>query len=176
MATSGKVTAKVRDRIAHWKSFGLGRNAIAAKLAAEGHSVTGRTVSRVLEAMPSKVAPTKPRRASAAKRGATVAAFAAAQLAEPLDDAGDVLEALRARLGEVRGLADELAPKSKEGGRNAAVYCQLVRLEGDLAARVRELTPPPPPDPTTDPANLAAKALLIATIEGLVGLTLEDQS
>lgn len=177
MATSGKVNAKVAKRIAHWKAFGLGRDAIAAKVAAEGHPITGRTVSRVLANLsPASPPPkaTRPRRGTAAERGAAVADSAASALDTTGDERGDVLEALRARHTEVRGIADELAPLSKQGGRNAAVYCQLVRLEGDLAARVRELTPPPPPDPMTDPGNVQAKALLIATIEGLVAQPVEE--
>lgn len=181
MATSGKVTAKVRARIEHWAAFGLGRDAIASKLAAEGHQVTGRTVSRALAdkgataASDTATVPrAKAKRGSLAARGEAVAETVAAELSEDAEAMADVLVALRGRHAEVRGIADELAPLSKEGGRNAAVYCQLVRLEGDLAARVRELTPPEKPDPSTDPANLLAKQLLIATIEGLVARPTEE--
>lgn len=177
MAASRKVTSKVRERIAHWKSFSLGRDVIAAKLQAEGFDVSARTVSRVLVALgastsaqdaAAKSKRSRPRRGSILDRGADVADRAALMLDIVGRDDADVLADLRARLAEVRGLADELAPLSKEGGRNAGVYCQLVRLEGDLAARVHELTPPTLPDPAIDPANVRAKEILLATIEGLV--------
>lgn len=173
MAKSGKVTAKVAQRVAHWRRFGLGREDIASKLRAEGFDVTGRTVSRTIalaiaaDGTARKTAAIK-RTASPAKRGAVVAEAVTAELSHFSDDGADELAHLRLRYAEVRGLADELAPRSKEGGRNASVYCQLVRLQGDLAARVRDLTPPQRPDPAVDPANLEAKALLIGMIEGLV--------
>lgn len=177
MAASRKVTPKVRGEIARLKSYGLGRDAIASKLQAQGLDVSGRTVSRVLVALTAATSaqdsattakPSRSRRPSIAARGADVADRAASTLATSADDDETLLGDLRARLAEVRGLADELAPLSKEGGRNASVYCQLVRLEGDLAARVHELTPPTPPDPASDPTNVRAKELLLATIEGLV--------
>jgi len=177
MGTSRKVTSKVRERIAYWKTFSLGRDVIASKLKSEGFEVSARTVSRVLMALtPSTLAqestlpakPSRSRRASIAARGADAADRAASTLATTGAEVGDVLADLRSRLAEVRGIANELAPLSKQGGRNAGVYCQLVRLEGDLAARVHELTPPTPPDPSSDPTNVRAKELLLATIEGLV--------
>lgn len=170
MATSGKVTPKLEARVAHWRRFGLGRDSVASKLRAEGFDITGRTVSRVLSRVPKAAEPSRKSRRppSPATRGEAVANAVSAELEQRDDDTADELEHLRLRYSEVRGLADELASLSKQGGRNASVYCQLVRLQGDLAARVRDLTPPARPDPSIDPANVEAKALLIATIEALV--------
>jgi hypothetical protein len=87
-----------------------------------------------------------------------------------------ILAHLRARQGEVSGLVGRLADLASEGGRDAATYGQLVRLEADLSARILALTPPPIPDPDLDPANLSARASLLDRIErGVADLAHEPE-
>jgi hypothetical protein len=156
MAKANKVTTELAARVAHWRGYGLGRDAISRKLKAEGFDLSPRGVSRVLA-----------KGASVMRRGAAVAATISQKFARGADG-DDELGQLRTWAREVRAVAAELLPRSKEGGRNASIFCQLVRLETDLARAIRDLTPPPKPDPAIDPANVEARHLLIATIESLV--------
>jgi len=160
MARAGTVTPELAARIEHWRRYGLGRDAIAAKLKAEGFALSPRGVSRVLERA-------KGRASTAAQRGEAVAAAVTEQLQHGVEG-DDEIGQLRRWAREVRAVAEDLLPRSKEGGRNASIFCQLVRLETDLARAIRDLTPPPKPDPAVDPANVEARHLLIATIESLV--------
>ena len=75
---------------------------------------------------------------------------------------------LRERLTLIRGLLDRLAPAVEKEEYPATSFVTLARYGDELARLLVELTPPVPPDPSLDPANVEAKRLLLSTIEGLV--------
>jgi transcriptional regulator with XRE-family HTH domain len=63
------------------------------------------------------------------------------------------VELVARRLSEVSAFADEM----REAG-NVIAFRDLVKLEADIAARLEAMRPPPAPDPSLDPANVAAAA------------------
>lgn len=83
-------------------------------------------------------------------------------------DPSEPVEVLQARLATLTGICDRLAPAVEQDQFPAQQYAGLVKLEGELAARVAELTPPPPPDPEKDPTNAIAAAEVRTRLERLV--------
>lgn len=164
--------ATIETRVRHWARLGLSHRAIAGKLSQEGMSLSYRGVGRILE-KPAEGAPEPSPRPKAALAEAVERTVQDAKEAIEESDAGDYRDAsflakLRTRWREVGELVEEMAPLSREGGRNTATYCQLVRLEDDLGERLERRAPPPPPEPDKDPANLEARASVLNRVAKMI--------
>lgn len=139
---------------------------ICAILKAEGLGDVGRsTLTKILiEARQPAAATAKPaegqRSAHPRSAPAPRAPVAASPAAPATSDDPVTIE--EQRLEEIRGFIAEV----RERGQVTA-YKDLVKLEADIAARLLAMRPPAPPDPSRDPANLAARELLLALIRGI---------
>lgn len=139
---------------------------ICAILRAEGLGDVGRsTLTKILiEARQQATTANAEGQRSARPAPAPAPARAAAQPrpATPPAPGDDPVTIEEQRLEEIRGFIAEV----RERGQVTA-YKDLVKLEADIAARLMAMRPPAPPDPSRDPANLAARELLLALIRGI---------
>lgn len=156
-STPNKVSPKIAARIRELLQQGLSSRRIATALAAEGHSLSHVTVAAVAKR------PAGKRMKAAAVDKLAAEVQAAIDAAEP-----GSIDHLRARASQVRDWASRTRLDAANGDATASMFATLVKLEADLVARIAALTPPPAPDPAIDPANVAARDLLIAHIEGLL--------
>lgn len=160
-----KLTPHVRGRIQELDARGLSSRAISEALAKEGKKVSHVAVCEALK----ETNPAKP--AKATKR---VAPKARPDDVDDLpdfsvpDDAPDEVVRLHARVRQVRDMITVAKAGVDDGETTAALFRDLVKLEIDLTKSLVGLTPPKPPDPADDPANVDARDYLRAKILDLV--------
>lgn len=87
---------------------------------------------------------------------------------EPVPEAAGLVDIV-ARLRMTRGILDRMADGVEEGHVNGALWVQLGKFEADLAERVIALTPPTPPDPARDPANIDARKEFEGRMKKMIG-------
>jgi cysteine synthase len=83
-------------------------------------------------------------------------------------DVASTLAALHHEYAEARALTHVHREGAKDGTSSMAEYKAAVEIARDLAARIVELTPRDPSDPSKDPANLEAAADVRARLTLLV--------
>lgn len=154
-----RVTPKVEARIRELHAQSLSTRKISEALKREGTSISHVTVAEVLKA-PEKPASARVR----AARGITdqdadelpTRPFPVARAAEVVDelppDAHPQVRMLHDRIGSTRLMGDRALEE-----RDTPAFRDMVRLEAELVKSLVALTPPRPPNPDEDPANIQAR-------------------
>jgi hypothetical protein len=89
------------------------------------------------------------------------------------DDGSDVTPAaladeLTRRYREVRAVVDGVKAQALEGGPALSRWLRSVAELVDLAEALARMVPPTPPDPETDPGNVAAKKRLLEQVDAIL--------
>lgn len=151
MGAGRRVTPEVRARIVELSREGYGQERIAEILRAERLAdVTQSCVSKHLAR--ARVSPAAAARASARPP--------VQPWAEPApDDGADPVARLDAQIAEVATAIDSTREEA-----NWSAYVALSKLRAQLLGQRHEMSPPPPPDPSIDPANVDARDRVVTDL------------
>jgi len=148
MARPTIITPQIQAAIDRLSSEGVSLSALRTALAGEGFEVSIPTLQRYRAR--ARRPPTSP---GEEPTGAT-----------DLTPAG-MAEELRRRYLDVRQVIERVRAEAMTGGPALTRWLRAVDELGATAERLARMVPPTPPDPETDPANVAAKRRLLERID-----------
>lgn len=157
------MTPAVRARIKELLGLNWTPRAIVKDL---GGVVTTRTIELQRARLQARTAQASVSAKAPASAPLQVASVAERLLGEDVSEFG--LPTIVARLRSTTALVEMTSALIPKNELAPATHVALVKLESDLAERIENLRPKPPPDPELDPANVEATRRVVAKIADMV--------